>query len=306
MIRRLITVGIVSIAFNLIAIESVYGDYPLIRYTMSTRDPLYSQQQQDVEAWYSGKENAFDLNIYTYVPRATEDLFAVAAAFNLPYDALATLNGWDSPSFLTPGRQILIPNKPGLFIPTEPSGPWESALSNQQRDGDSIDALVVMPGGATKSFRFFPGEKFTSDERIRFLGHVFAAPLQNIRITSGFGYRIDPFYGGTSFHSGLDLKADVGTEVFAAQRGTVEKIGSLDLYGLFIILKHDGQYETVYAHLDEIFVREGQTVGAGDRIALSGNTGRSTGPHLHFEIRKDGIPVDPSTLMSLNDEKNRW
>ncbi|MDF1568530.1 MAG: M23 family metallopeptidase [Spirochaetaceae bacterium] len=301
MIRRLIAVGIASILFSLVPIKSVYADYPLIRYTMSSRDPLYSQQQQDVEAWYSSGQGAFGLNIYSYVPRATEDIFAVAAAFNLPYDALATLNGWDSPGLLTPGRQILIPNMPGLFVPTEPSGPWESDLSDHQRSSEPIAVLVGMPTGATKSYEFFPGEKFTSDERIRFLGHVFSAPLQNSRISSNFGYRTNPFRGGLSFHPGVDLKADVGTEVYAARGGTVEKIGSLELYGLFVILRHDGQYQTVYAHLDEFLVREGQTVGAGDRIALSGNTGISTGPHLHFEIRKDGIPADPSTLTSFYD-----
>ena len=102
-----------------------------------------------------------------------------------------------------------------------------------------------------------------------------------------------------SFHPGVDLRASTGTPVMAARDGTVLETGTLEIYGLFVIINHDGGYQSVYAHLDEILVSEGQIVDAGDRIALSGNSGVSTGPHLHFEIRRNGKPADPSRLTSF-------
>lgn len=276
-----------------------FGDYPLIHYTIESRDPLYSQQQQDVEIWYSGRGESPPLTIYRYIPRPSEDLFSVAAAFNLPYDALATLNSWDAPGLLTAGKEVLVPNIPGLFIPANPIGNWERQLVGSSRSSDPSGVKVSIKAGSHRKFSFFPGDKFTPEERIRFLGSLFTSPMADGKITSSFGYRPNPFTGGISFHPGVDLRASTGTPVMAARDGTVLETGTLEIYGLFVIINHDGGYQSVYAHLDEILVSEGQIVDAGDRIALSGNSGVSTGPHLHFEIRRNGKPADPSRLTSF-------
>jgi murein DD-endopeptidase MepM/ murein hydrolase activator NlpD len=93
----------------------------------------------------------------------------------------------------------------------------------------------------------------------------------------------------------------MNTEVLAPRDGKVIETGTLEIYGHFVIIDHDGGYQSVYGHLNEILVSEGQMVDAGEVIALSGNSGISTGPHLHFEIRRDGKPVDPSRLTSFYD-----
>jgi murein DD-endopeptidase MepM/ murein hydrolase activator NlpD len=148
---------------------------------------------------------------------------------------------------------------------------------------------------------FYPGEKFSAEERIRFLGSLFSSPLENTIITSPFGYRDSPIHGGLSFHPGVDLRAKTGTEVKAARDGIIKETGELKIYGNYVIIRHNGGYESVYAHLSRILVKVNQHVNAGDIIALSGNSGISTGPHLHFEIRKDGKPVNPSQLTSFYD-----
>ncbi len=278
---------------------SVFADYPLIHFTIESRDPLYSQQQQDVEIWYSGTRDLPPLMIYRYIPRSSENLFSVAAAFNLPYDSIATLNGWDSPGLLNPEKELLIPNIPGLFVPEKPEGNWQNELTNNSRTSEPVNIKVDSRNGETNNLKFFPGEKFTSAERIRFLGSLFSAPLRDVKITSPFGYRSNPFRGGLSFHPGVDLRAGMNTPVFAARDGIVKDTGILEIYGHFIIIDHDGGYQSVYAHLNEVLVSAGEAVNAGDRIALSGNSGVSTGPHLHFEIRRDGKPVDPSRLTSF-------
>lgn len=101
----------------------------------------------------------------------------------------------------------------------------------------------------------------------------------------------------TESHPGIDIAIPVGTPVRAAGGGTVEATGTDADYGLFVLLRHPDGYETMYGHASRILVREGDEVPAGQVIALSGNTGRSTAPHLHFEIRRGGRSLDPLTLV---------
>jgi len=275
------------------------ADYPLINYTIESRDPIYSQHQQDVELWYANSAKSQPLMIFRYIPLPSEDIFSVAAAFNLTYDTLATLNGWNSPGLLMTENEILIPNIPGVFVPLVPEDKWEESLSETTRSSDAINVAIKLKNNESRMFRFYPGDKLSSEERIRFLGSAFSSPMKEIRITSHFGYRSDPLSGGLSFHPGVDIEAPIGTPVFAVRDGKVHDIGILEVLGLYIIINHEGGYQTVYAHLDEILVKVEQLVGAGDQIALSGNSGILTGPHLHFEIRKNGKPTNPATLTSF-------
>ena len=113
------------------------------------------------------------------------------------------------------------------------------------------------------------------------------------RVASGYGMRIDPVYHVRKFHQGMDFTAPTGTEVFATGNAKVSVSGWKQGYGNTVILDHGFGYETVYAHLYKSLVRKGQKVRRSDIIALVGNTGKSTGPHLHYEVRLNGRPVDP-------------
>ena len=113
------------------------------------------------------------------------------------------------------------------------------------------------------------------------------------RTASGYGMRIDPVYHVRRFHAGMDFSAPVGTDVFATGNAKVVFTGWKQGYGNTVELDHGFGYTTVYAHLYKIIVRKGQSVKRGDVIALVGNTGKSTGPHLHYEVRYQDKPVDP-------------
>jgi murein DD-endopeptidase MepM/ murein hydrolase activator NlpD len=102
---------------------------------------------------------------------------------------------------------------------------------------------------------------------------------------------------GTEAHMGLDLAVPVGSDVRASGGGTVANTGNDPAYGLFVLIRHPDGYESMYGHLSRVLVTEGAQVRAGQVIALSGNTGRSTAPHLHFEIRRNGRSIDPMTLV---------
>ncbi len=125
---------------------------------------------------------------------------------------------------------------------------------------------------------------------------LFSWPLQGT-LTSAFGPRRHPLSHKPDFHAGIDLEVPTGTEVYAARAGRVVFAGRRGGYGLTVIVKHDHGYQTVYAHLSELFVYRGQFIEGGQRLALSGNTGNSTGPHLHFEIWQYGRPLNPLALL---------
>jgi murein DD-endopeptidase MepM/ murein hydrolase activator NlpD len=113
-------------------------------------------------------------------------------------------------------------------------------------------------------------------------------------ITSPFGWRSNPFGGGPEFHQGLDIAAPTGTTVTAAAGGTVIMAQWYGGYGNYILIDHGGGYSTGYGHLSAIYVSQGQSVSRGQAIGAVGSTGQSTGPHLHFEVRINGKPVDPA------------
>jgi len=138
----------------------------------------------------------------------------------------------------------------------------------------------------------------------RLVNNVAFMPMGYPRVgsfTSFFGYRSNPFdFGENEFHPGIDFKGKVGDPVKCTANGTVEFTGNAGGYGNCIRIKHINNLETVYGHLSHINVHEGQKVSVGDVIGRVGSTGRSTGPHLHYEVRRNGKPVNPKEYLSLN------
>ena len=118
------------------------------------------------------------------------------------------------------------------------------------------------------------------------------------RISSAFGVRNSPFRQGIDFHRGIDIAAPIDTPVYAPAKGVVAFAGIQGGYGKVIFIKHRGGLSTRYGHLNKILVKEGQKVERGDIIGRVGNTGRSTGPHLHYEVRVGGVSVNPTKYIA--------
>ncbi len=121
---------------------------------------------------------------------------------------------------------------------------------------------------------------------------VFGCPTEG-RITSHFGKRTDPVFEGTAIHHGIDIASGIGTPVLAAADGRVKFLGNKTHWGNVIIVDHPKGYQTIYAHLHKFGISNGDTVSRGQMIGYLGNTGKSTGPHLHYEIRYFGKPLNP-------------
>lgn len=123
-------------------------------------------------------------------------------------------------------------------------------------------------------------------------------PLKSIKVTSPYGYRRDPFTGKLSWHNGLDLRAK-NEPAYAMMDGIVEKVGYDNRSGNYVTLRH-GNYRVSYCHLSSIIVRKGEYVYPGIIVGVTGNTGRSTGCHLHLTCKKDGKSVNPAILLIAN------
>jgi len=151
------------------------------------------------------------------------------------------------------------------------------------RDAENIQMLAEYAAGISSFFRYRPT----------------GWPTTSRRVTSGFGSRSNPFTGqGAESHSGIDISVPIGTDVFATAYGTVSMAGwSGSGYGYKVVIEHGFGYSTLYAHNSVVLVSEGELVRRGQIIALSGNTGRSTGPHVHYEVRRNDIPRNPEPYL---------
>ena len=164
-------------------------------------------------------------------------------------------------------------------------------ISEEQKiNADSIYNLVLY-GSSTGMEGWIPGAETP------YIGaDGFCSPIGSgwqSRVTSEFGYRSDPFTGETRGHAGMDLSVPTGTPIRAALPGTVTVAQYNSSYGYYVVVDHGSGLSTLYAHNSKLLVRVGQTVEAGDIVSLSGSTGRSTGPHLHFEVRVNGERTNP-------------
>ncbi len=157
---------------------------------------------------------------------------------------------------------------------------------------DQLDKRIQLAQDSQKEI----GEVLeVKQERLQHLPTI--NPVRNGRITDTFGNRIDPFIEKPKQHTGIDIAARIGTPVYAAAQGYIEEVHhsySPNLnYGKYIIINHEYGKRTLYGHLSQIFVKPGQQVNRWDIIGAVGETGRATGPHLHYEVRENDTPVDP-------------
>jgi len=164
-----------------------------------------------------------------------------------------------------------------------------------------IDQLAKMTYIQSKSYDMLLD--LVKNKEVRLLCIPAIQPILNKNLTSvasGYGRRIDPIYRVPTFHSGMDFSSHTGTKVFATGEGKITLAGWKQGYGNTIQINHGFNYETLYAHLSEVDVRVGQKVMRGEVIGKVGTTGKSTGPHLHYEVHFRGVPQNPSNYYFLD------
>lgn len=178
-------------------------------------------------------------------------------------------------------------------------GDPQENVSEVFRTQDATSDYAVSSGGADdilgRENTLFPD---TVDETVYPMDFSHVMPTEGT-LTSDFGSRLSPTTGQPGFHYGLDIAADEGTPILAFADGTVREVGESS-YGNYLILDHADGFATLYAHCSSISVQVGDVVSCGDPIAAVGQTGDATGPHLHLELWKDGMALDPADYLSAS------
>jgi murein DD-endopeptidase MepM/ murein hydrolase activator NlpD len=192
----------------------------------------------------------------------------------------------------TGGPPPLVPRNPAAAVPNAEMKATEALASRGIKDAASVVRSILQGKGIATS------AVLTSDAMTKSDSPWSQVLDGTARLTSEFGIRKDPFTGRPQHHNGIDIAAETGTAILPCKSGQVVFSGWSAGYGKTVIVRHDDGAETVYSHASKLLVGAGDQVGPDDAIALVGSTGRSTGPHLHFELRKHGRAVDPVPLLA--------
>ena len=237
------------------------------------------------------------LKLASYKVNKNDNLKKISIKMGLNIDTLISINDLASEYSLIPGKTILIPNMKGIVHQVENNTTIYKIAKKYK-----ISPLLIVSSNKLKRKElykgdeiFIPNGKLTREYWKFYNKSIFIMPLYG-RLTSKMGWRKDPFTKKRTYHGGIDIAAKKGTNVRASQKGKVGYVGFKGGYGKLIILEHKFGYKTYYGHLSKILVRKGQYIKTGQTIGKVGSTGRSTGPHLHFEIRKFNSLKDPLAL----------
>jgi murein DD-endopeptidase MepM/ murein hydrolase activator NlpD len=184
----------------------------------------------------------------------------------------------------------------GQYVPIS----TEEALELSDTISESLDSMDQEVDRLKDSF----SEAIQHAERIAYLRSITPSifPTLSTRVTSSYGYRRDPFTRRTARHLGVDFGGDKNDPIFATATGKISQTGYDRAMGNYIIIRHGNGIETVYMHLTKSLVKRGQSVEKGEKIGTLGSTGRSTGPHLHYEVHKNGIPVNPKPYLQTRKD----
>jgi murein DD-endopeptidase MepM/ murein hydrolase activator NlpD len=222
----------------------------------------------------------------------------LALQFGLNEDTLISVNGIKNTRAVPEGIIIKIPNQDGIAYTVEKS---DTLVGIAKKYGiEPGDILTVNEYFSTNlkegDVIFLPGVRLDESALLEINGDLFIWPTASRRITSAYGMRISPITHTRLFHNGIDIGGDIGAPVYAAMAGRVSYTGYNEVYGHHIVISHHSGYRTLYGHLNLIRVKSGAYVSLGQRIGDVGNSGLSTGSHLHFTVYKNGVTVNPRLL----------
>jgi LysM repeat protein len=245
------------------------------------------------------------LHVSFYRAKNGDNLWTIARKNGLDWFTLLSVNRLKKANDISIGQRVKIPNQRGISHVLKEGETLEDIALNYDVNIRKIIRVnrILDPNNIKQGTDIFvPGAEITralGDELMKTSGipPQFAWPCRRSRVSSRFGYRKDPFTGRRAFHSGIDLASGYGARVNASMDGVVTYAGWMGGYGKLVVIRHKGGYTTRYGHLSSILVRRNRRVRQGQRIGYVGNTGRSKGPHLHFEVRQNGKPLNPIKII---------
>ena len=301
-----------SIVYALLALPLLRtgaGAYSIRTITFS-EEPLFSRaihsyifpEQEnftDQEAFLAADGYVSTVTFKDYTVRKGDTVSGIASRAGLRnFGTLLSVNNIDNARRISAGQTLRIPSTDGLLYTVKKNETLAGIAATHKvnvtalLDANDLTHETLSVGQKL----FIPGASLSSFELRKALGELFIYPIMG-RLTSPFGYRNDPFTGARSFHSGIDLAAPIGTSVKATLDGRIAETGFNRIFGNYVIITHDRGYQSLYGHLSAIYVKRGQYVTQGAIVGAVGNTGYSTGPHLHLSIYKNGSLINPFSVL---------
>ncbi len=235
------------------------------------------------------------LKIMEYQVSPGDTISDLAENFHLRMGTILSFNNIDNVRRLRIGEVLEIPDRNGLLTSV---GVGETLEQIALQYGITVNSILDANNLIDNNIQvgqqlFLPNVSMSNRELKLAIGEYFHSPTTG-RLSSGFGLRKDPFTGLLQHHNGIDIANKTGTNIFAVREGEISFVGwRPKSYGKFLIIRHDREFQTLYAHVDKILVKSGDYVRSGQQIATMGNNGKSTGPHLHFSIMRHGKFVNP-------------
>lgn len=267
----------------------------------------------------AAKEQVTPVQVKKYTVAKGDTLWSIASAENLEIDTLYGSNNLKNPDMLRPGLVLRIPDQDGMFYVVCGGDTIDTIAKRYGITADMIrqanapevtrtlakGAEIFLPGARPEAVQDAAPKKTAatgSSSRTTTVASTSGAsrsykwPVIG-KINSPFGWRRHPVTRRRDFHTGVDIKAPRGRSIKAAKGGRVEYSGWMGGYGRVVVIKHNDGNSTLYAHCNALSVRKGQTVAQGQQVGTVGTSGRTTGPHLHFEVRQGKGPVNPLKLL---------
>lgn len=240
------------------------------------------------------------LDYVVYAVKKGDIVGEIAAKYGVSQDAVISINKLRNTRTLQIGQLLKIPSMDGICY-TVKKGDTPEKIADYYKISLEKLALVnnISNNNALKagSAVFVPDAKLDWVTLQEINGDLFRAPIHGrFRITSRYGWRRDPFTGRRSFHNGIDLATYRGAPIYPSLGGTVAATGYSKVYGNYVIIRHHSGYQSLYGHMDSILTSRGQYVTTQSKIGKVGTTGRSTGPHVHFTIYKNGATINPAAV----------
>lgn len=294
-----------SFSFQSSGLISNYASQPVIlplTSQLATQDVSFEINRQPIAISSAITEDANDFQAFQteqYTVQSGQTLSELSQLHNISMSTLVSFNKITNARSLRAGSVYSVPDREGLLRTVKAGETLEQiAAQNNITTNELLDVNNLASASLTSGQELFiPGAGLGDFDLRVALGELFTRPVYG-RTTSGFGYRPDPFTGVRRFHYGLDIAAPTGTPILASMEGRVSYVDEQQRgYGKYIIIRHPGGFQSLYAHLNGFNVRVGQFVSRGQTIGWIGNTGRSTGPHLHFSIIHNGRFVSPTDYL---------
>jgi len=244
-------------------------------------------------------EKVPELYYLAYTVQKGDIVSKIAETHGVNQDAIISLNKLRNTRNIQIGQILKIPSINGILY-TARKGDTPEIIADKYRVSlekialvNNISDNIVTPGACL----FLPDAKLDWVTIQEINGDLFTKPLHGgYYISSRYGWRDNPFSGNRTFHNGMDMACPRGSPIYAALDGTVSATGYDVTYGNYVIISHHSGYQTMYGHMNTILTSKGKHVTPETRIGTVGNTGQSTGPHLHFTVYKNHSTINPSSL----------